>query len=665
MIKVEIVNIPYQSFCWVIGTTSFRTAKLNLKIEEQLILLNDFYEEYLKKHSTWEWDNHSQSLYYDFMRDRNFVMGNASRKAKDAREKTSGLVEIGLINDNRKITKAGRELLDITKRNDFGQVNYFNIAKDSYIYFKQILKTSIKVGTNVVRPYIILAKILVELDYLTFEEFTYILPLAIDNISTNKIISYIKSYRDKEISLEDIIYEDLISMENYKLAFKTFMDNKISEELICLVGMNRKSRNYDKPYYKLLKELINVFYHGKKDKVYDLFLATRQINQRPGVLWRSLIFSRTTANSIRKNGIKSINPNCIFQKLNSLEEIKEIFFKYMHVYKAMSTLSDYFDLNRRYLNLTETLIFEDNTVKFDLIPKYFFKGCIHSLYQDAFKENNYLREPVYLEEISSELIFDEDLIYNTISNDLGIRIKTADQAMTFIKDERYRRFNKLIDRKFSNDVLIELLDCFESRNDARIEEIVTSEANIPTIFEYVLGIIWYKISERQGNILEYMKLSLEANLLPKAHAIGGSADIIYEYEACQEYPEHSLLIEATLSDGVNQRRMEMEPVSRHLGEFLLKSKNPFDYTLFISTYLHRNVIADFRSRKHAQYYGGEDEIIDGMKIVSLDTSALKDIVFKKVNYRYLYKVFDKYHEDSELHLPEWQDNLIREATQSY
>lgn len=662
---MEIINIPYQSFCWVIGTTSFRTAKLNLKIEEQLILLNDFYEEYLKNYSTWEWDNHSQSLYYDFMRDRNFVVGNASRKAKDAREKTSGLVEIGLINDNRKITKAGRELLDITKSNDFGQVNYFNIAKDSYIYFKQILKTSIKVGTNVVRPYIILAKILVELDYLTFEEFTYILPLAIDNISTNKIISYIKSYRDKEISLEDIIYEDLMSMENYKLAFKTFMDNKISEELICLVGMNRKSRNYDKPYYKLLKELINVFYHGKNDKVYDLFLATRQINQRPGVLWRSLIFSRTTGNSIRKNGIKSINPNCIFRNLNSIEEIKEIFFKYMHVYKAMSTLSDYFDLNRRYLNLTETLIFEDNTVKFDLIPKYFFKECIHSLYQDAFEENNYLREPVYLEEISSELIFDEDLIYNTISNDLGIKIKTADQATAFIKDERYRRFNKLIDRKFSNDVLIELLDCFESRNDFRIEEIVTSEANIPTIFEYILGIIWYKISERQGNILEYMKLSLEANLLPKAHAIGGSADIIYEYEACQEYPEHSLLIEATLSDGVNQRRMEMEPVSRHLGEFLLKSKNPFDYTLFISTYLHRNVIADFRSRKHAQYYGSEDEVIDGMKIVSLDTSALKDIVFKKVNYRYLYKVFDKYHEDSELHLPEWQDNLIREATQSY
>lgn len=41
-------SIPYQSFCWVIGTTSFRTAKLNLKIEAQLLLLDEFYNEVIK-----------------------------------------------------------------------------------------------------------------------------------------------------------------------------------------------------------------------------------------------------------------------------------------------------------------------------------------------------------------------------------------------------------------------------------------------------------------------------------------------------------------------------------------------------------------------------------------------------------------------------------------
>lgn len=664
MIILSINNIPYQSFCWVIGTTSFRTAKLNLKIEEQLLLLNDFKEVYLSTYDRWEWNEQSQKLYYDFMKENGFVTGDAQRKAKDSREKTSGLVNIGLINEDRTITGAGDELLNIAKTGEFTQDNYFNIEKDSYIYFKQLLKTSIKVGNKTVRPYLILAKVLTELDYLTFDEFTYILPLAIDKKSMNNIIDRIKKYRKEEISIENIIFEDLMMMDNYNLAYNLFMSKPITEDLICLIGMNRKSRKYDKPYYPLLKELINVFHYNKEDRIYDLFLATTKINQRPGVLWRNLIFTRTTRNYIIRNGINAIREDCDFNKAKSIEEIKNIFFKNMHVFKAIATLNDYFDLNRRYLNITDTLIFEDSRVRLDLIPKYFFKECIDDLREDMFIENVHLKDNVNLEEISPKLVFKEELIYSKLSKDLGIEIKTPEQAMIFVKDERYRRFNKLIKTKFSDEVLLELLDCFETRNDKRIEELVTDEANIPTIFEYAVGIIWYKISEKHGNILEYMKLSLEANLLPKTHAAGGSADIIYKYEYCEDYPEHTLLIEATLSDGTNQRRMEMEPVSRHLGDFLLKSNNPFDYSLFISTFLHRNVISDFRSRKNSFYYGEDNEVVEGMKIISLDTSTLKEIVKKNINYRYLYKVFQKYHE-SDLSPLEYQENLIKESIQLY
>ena len=99
-------SIRYRSFCWVIGTTSFRTAKLNLKIEEQLLLLDKFYNEVIKE-SSWNWNNELQEKYYDFMKDRAFVTGEAKRKDKDAREKTSGLVDIGLITEDRLITEAG------------------------------------------------------------------------------------------------------------------------------------------------------------------------------------------------------------------------------------------------------------------------------------------------------------------------------------------------------------------------------------------------------------------------------------------------------------------------------------------------------------------------------------------------------------------------------
>lgn len=299
-----------------------------------------------------------------------------------------------------------------------------------------------------------------------------------------------------------------------------------------------------------------------------------------------------------------------------------MFFKYLHVFKAMATLSDYFDLNRRYFNITNILIFEDQLIKLDTLPTYYFKEIMKELYAEAFTECSKLTYSIPLVEISEIFDIDINKVYAVLSKDLGIQVKTADQASTFINDERYKRFNNLIDKKFNDTVLLELLNCFEKRDDKRIEELVTDEAAIPTIFEYVLGIIWYKISKRQGNILGFMKLSLEANLLPKTHAAGGYADIIYEYQACASYPKHSLLLEATLTDGTNQRRMEMEPVSRHLGDYRIKFNNPFDYSLFVSTYLDKNVISDFRYRKIIPYTRDE-ETITGMKIISIDTNSLK------------------------------------------
>ncbi len=654
-------SIPYQSFCWVIGTTSFRTAKLNLKIEAQLLLLDEFYNEVIKE-SSWNWNNELQEKYYDFMKDRAFLTGEAKRKDKDAREKTSGLVDIGLITEDRLITEAGRELLKITSDGIFEMNNVFNINRDSFVYLKQLLKTSIDVNGNIVRPFIAVIKCLTELNFLSYDEFTYFVPLIRDDESAKQIISDIKLYREGKIAPEEIIYKRLMQMDNYKLAEEEFIASDVDENLICLVGMNRKSRSYDKPYYKLYENLKKVFLDDRND--YESLLnAAKNINQKPGTLWRSLLFKTTNIGVIRKNGKSSIHKQCPFINCKNETELKEVFFKYLHVFKAMATLSDYFDLNRRYFNITDTLIFEDRMTKLDMIPKYYFKKIIDVLYTETFSRDDNLRADVELETISKAFKLDVSKVYAALSKDLGITIKSPEQAATYVNDERYRRFNVLIDKKFNDSVLVELLNCFEKRDDKRIEELVTDEAAIPTIFEYILGIIWYKVSERQGNILDFMKLSLEANLLPKTHAAGGYADIIYEYEACTSYPKHSLLLEATLAEGNNQRRMEMEPVSRHLGDYRIRFNNPFDYSLFVSTYLDKNVISDFRYRKIIPYTRNE-ETITGMKIISMDTDSLKKIIENKVKYKYLYEVFDKYHE-MPLETIDWHDGMIKEATGDY
>lgn len=84
------------------GTTSFRTADFNQKIEKQLTLLSKFWE--VHTDAVWSGNDEIQSLYYDFMKDNDFLTGDAPNKPKDAREKTSGLIDLGLIDNERRPT---------------------------------------------------------------------------------------------------------------------------------------------------------------------------------------------------------------------------------------------------------------------------------------------------------------------------------------------------------------------------------------------------------------------------------------------------------------------------------------------------------------------------------------------------------------------------------
>ena len=631
--------IPYKSFCWSLGTTSFRTKDFNKTIEEQLLLLDEFWKLDENKDENWSGNKDLQTRYYDFMQSKDFVEGNAGNKPKDAREKTSGLVDIGLIDDGRKLSNAGKALLKITSENDFSSDNQFQIAKDSYIYLKQLLKTYYNVDGHTVRPFMVLIHLLDEFDYLTLDEYTYLLPLCIGQVETSEIIDGISQLRCRNISIDEIIVNRLMGMLNYKTALDYFIDNEVTEELICEIGLNRKSRQYDKPYFKLYQALHRVFVLNDIDNLISVYDATRDI--KIGKWWRNYLFDTTSEKAISNHPVAHLKTT-LFNEVEDENTFKIAFFKIMHLFKAKATLSDYLDLNRRYIKTTDVVLFEDDTIKFDIVPKHFFKSVAAKLYQDAFTSSELLYEDCDMPEISECLIVNDDTIVAGINEELGINVSDMQSARAALEDTRYQRLQHLIDTKFTDDKILSLLDCFETRNDDEIRSMVTDNADVPTIFEYVLGILWYKASERHGKILDYMKLSLDADLLPKTHAAGGEADIVYEYEATEYYPEHTLLLEATLADSTNQRRMEMEPVSRHLGMHLIRTGNMNSYCVFATNYLNINVISDFRSRKTTPFYDPQDysKSIAGMKIIPLQTSELKKIVSNRKTYKELYSLFE-------------------------
>ena len=94
----------YKTFCWSLGNTSFRTKNFNKTIEEQLALLDEFWLLDENQNEKWAGNKVLQTRYYEFMKKKGFIEGNAANKPKDAREKTSGLVDIGLINEGRQLS---------------------------------------------------------------------------------------------------------------------------------------------------------------------------------------------------------------------------------------------------------------------------------------------------------------------------------------------------------------------------------------------------------------------------------------------------------------------------------------------------------------------------------------------------------------------------------
>lgn len=669
------LKIGYSSFVWKFGTTSFRTNKFNKMTEWQLRLLDEFWKN--PEYSNYGWEKKYmfkgqngiywiKCRYYDWLVQNGFMVGGESenKKFKTAREKTSGLYDMGLINENHRLTDVGRKLLELSESETYSETTPLNISKDSMLYLEQLLKLSSSDTGTVVRPFIVVLYLLSQLEYLSNDEFKYLMPLCTNQESTQYILEFIKELRQGKGSIDDVIVRILLSKSNYKLGLNRFIKNAFSWDLLLSVCMNRKSpERYDVNYVPLYEQLHGIFIQKDESLIFPLFQTIKKFsNHNIAIKWKTLLFDTSSTASVKKEPKKHLL-HLPEEIISSEEKFKEFFFVTMHLFKAKTTLEDYLDLNRRYLGLTNCFIFEDNQVRLDIVPKQFFGKAIGALYQQAYIKSEQLEECTSLSEICPELVFNESDIIEGINKDFGTHISTIDEAYSEIERIRYQRFDKLVREKFSDSQLLALLDCFNRREDSTINQMVTDNADIPTIFEYILGIIWWKASHQKGKVLDYMKLSLDANLLPITHAAGGEADIVYEYSQSDSYPAHSVLLEATLADGTNQRRMEMEPVSRHVGNHILRTENQLSYGIFVTTFLHNNVISDFKSRKHTPYYDSQDDtkFIPGMKITPLDTNDLRNIIVKGVKYEELYNRFEAAYQraDEYANPKSWYEKLIK------
>jgi hypothetical protein len=194
-----------------------------------------------------------------------------------------------------------------------------------------------------------------------------------------------------------------------------------------------------------------------------------------------------------------------------------------------------------------------------------------------------------------------------------------------------KKLQRLLDSTFTRTKVKELIPYFKTREDKKIQDNVTTRATVPTIFEYVTALAWYYIDDNNIDFILKAGLSLDANMLPKSHAVGGSSDFEIKYD------DHTLMIEVTLTESTNQRRAEMESVSRHLGNILLKlntSEQEKTYGIFIAPRLNKNVLNDFRTRQVA-YWEDNTNHVKGMNILPLDTEDIVNILSSNKTYSQL------------------------------
>lgn len=659
---MTIEDIKFQSYCWSLGTTSFRVKDLNFKIERQLQILEELWNE--NPNTKWNGNNDIQEKYYNKMLKKQFITGEANNKSKDARQKTSGLVQIGVIDNNRHITDIGKTIINIVEKVDFKDNNIFNINSDSYLYLKQLLKLQITDNGINVKPFAVLLYYLTELEYLSKEEFTYILPLATNKKYTDLMLKDIKDFRDNKKTIDDIIQNKMESMLNYKAAIEFIKENGINNiREFSIIDMGRKGTKYVKPMYEFFEKLYKIiqknFDEDALDTIVEFIKEQTKKNPKVAKYWKE--YFRYSTKILTEEYLKEIKGIPIFKCKDKREYTLE-FFKVMHIAKWKATLEDYSDLNKRYISLSDIIIFGDDKVELDLFPKYFFlnisKEIVNTEILDKDKYNDFLLKDIEFSKIYDCLDINVDDVIIQIQTDYPNKLINRNNIKTFIENEKLRRFNELIDNKFKESQVIELLKNIENNDMIAINEYVDWNSDIPTIFEYLLGIIWYRFSNKSGNILKYMKLSLDANLLPKSHAAGGTADIVYEYSKTENYPEHKVLLEATLTESTTQRKNEMEPVSRHLMREIQENDNNYTYAIFVANILQEEILSDFRSRKNYQFRGFND-VKTGLKIISLSIQDIIKLIIVKIQYSNLYEIFDNAYKDTTINDLEWYEKLIK------
>lgn len=506
-----------------------------------------------------------------------------------ARHYTSNLVRLGFADKDRNISSTGENLLSGSIQRDELE-ELLPITDTNLILFRQLQKLRIYTKPDAGGNRFFYSPCLMAL---------YLL-LNNDSVDINFFkhqIQGISPYWQERINLTDNNYVDLVSLITTETIIPQPFNytGKISETDFTTHIRNRKSTTTIPIYYTFYSALYDYVQHKTDDNYITLrgiLLGDDKAKIDKAFGYGSDILK--CGNNARPYTHQEFLRENVDNVLLSDEINKEIYNRYS-VSKYLDTAREYSDTTIRMLGATGLFQFSKPLV--ELSHKELFKVIFadYDLKQAIFgivTQQEYDRQEAdFYKEISLVDIFNFDsLKINKILVNLHTHYGTTTDIRSALVKENSQKLEAHIQEKYPQEKIIELLRMIANRrNDKKIKQYVNEDATVPTIYEFIIAIAWYYISDKKISVYDSLNLTLNGDLEPVIHAGGGAGDIVVKYS------DKIVMLEATLMNATAQKRGEWEPVLRHAINLTAESYPQRVFTLFVADTLDYNTINIWRA----------------------------------------------------------------------
>ncbi|WP_273711049.1 AlwI family type II restriction endonuclease [Leuconostoc mesenteroides] len=637
-----------------LGDTSFRTKTLIEDYKTILPLLKQINNEFEI------WDRQAQSIFYKRFLEQTtrFERSKDEDLAKRGRTLTNALVKIGLVDNKRSLSTVAIDWLNNSLKPMDQVEKLLGIDNHNLLFLRQLLKLRVYDVTSVhsFYPFRVALELLIKYNTIPQRDFLTLIHLIQPTFDETRIELIINNY-EKVVTnnqvfaefIDDNFPEDAQPKEKSVSISDLFNGNQLDRELFDQFFVNRKTGNSQEAYFEFVTKLLAFKKESSFEKLQSLISISKNNQVKKAFGFGKSVFK--PQKSVSKF-YKENTDNMLLSDNNT-----DIYTQFV-LSKKEDIIKEYRDMTKRTFNLTGLFDFGNGLVSYvnQDVFKIIFRNLsltgtgIAQIYESE-------RDQLFYQDISISAILnlDTDDILNHLKNVL--KVDDESQLMHAVISEKERNLKVFIEQKFPKSKILQILPLFSERKDDEIHNLVSESASIPTIFEYIVGIAWYHISDENFILSQSLNLTLDGNMLPLSHAAGGAGDIIIDYK------EFTLMIEVTLMNEQAQKRGEWEPVLRHATNLTVENSSKNVLTLFIADRLDDNTINIWRAVAGVPMKSSNrDEFAKLVKIFPLTNNEIIRMLEQSVNERKLIKeinsTYDNYATDFDL---SWRTKILENS----